>query len=268
MKTSSDLTPNPAECHSDMQTAVASPPQQKDYRSEQITRELLNHPLVREAFIRLQVELPDDLSYHSFQHTKEVFEKSIQLAIRDGLSERDIMLVAIAAAWHDTGFIQQRTRNEPIGAAWAREAMQRVGGFTESEILDVETAILNTYVAFNPELKTLVQRCTGRISPWLLDADLANFGQTNLLLKSCLVFEEIARKPINSPNDFADEAGRAYIATTLRMLTAHQWKSPAATRELSEQKLVNRALLGQLFVELHGGTEVARQNAWKALNGS
>ncbi len=185
--------------------------------------------------------------------------------LRDGLSERDITLIAIAAAWHDTGFIMQRTRNEPIGAAFARDAMTRFSGFTESEINDVKVAILDTQVVFKPELKTLTQERTGRLSPWLLDADLANFGQANLMHKSCLVYAEIANRPITSAADFADEAGKSYIATTVRMLAAHEWRTDAARTELSAQKVKNRALLGQLFVELNGGTELGLQRAWLAL---
>jgi hypothetical protein len=47
--------------------ATLAPPknQHEDHRSSALIQKLLRNPLVQEAFIRLQVELPDGLYYHS-----------------------------------------------------------------------------------------------------------------------------------------------------------------------------------------------------------
>jgi uncharacterized protein len=236
-------------------------------RSAVIAPTLLDHPLVQEPLRRLRDELPKSLTYHTYQHTMDVFERVTDLAVSDQLSERDILLLSIAAAWHDTGFIVRSNNNEIIAAEWAREALIRHGGFSESEIDDIEIAILDTQIKFNPELRVLEQRCTGRLSPWLLDADLANFGQRNFLEKSAQVYAEMAGRPITSAADFLDDAGRCFIATTIKMMAAHRWHSHAATKKLLPQETLNRARLGHFFAELDEGTEAAIQRAWWSLQG-
>ena len=150
-------------------------------RAEVVVEILREHIVVYEALKRLSKELPPDLAYHNLQHTNDVLHQTVALAVRDGLNQDDIVLLVIAAAWHDTGFIRQREKNEAIAAAWAREAMERRGGFTPDEIRDVETAILDTQIKYDVDRKILYQNCTGRLSPWLLDGDLVNFGSKEVI---------------------------------------------------------------------------------------
>jgi len=52
--------------------------------------------------------LDSALYYHSPEHTKNVLRQSIELAQEDELASRDQLLLAIAAAFHDAGFLEQR----------------------------------------------------------------------------------------------------------------------------------------------------------------
>ncbi len=235
-------------------------------RAKVLVEIFLTNPLVQEALGRLEKELPRDLKYHSLEHTVDVLNGVALLGLKDGLGERDLTLLGIAAAWHDTGFIIQRANNEPIAVRWVKEAMQRDGGFSESEIEDVSQAIMETQIQFDPETKALYQRCSGRLSPWLLDADLSNLGMRHFMERSVLVHAEMLGKDISSVQDLNDPAGKTYVASTIRLLARHKWHSDAAKELFETQKRLNLCRLGTLFTELHDGTEMAMRQAWAALH--
>lgn len=101
---------------------------------------LMSHPLVSEA-LQVLDKLPEGLYYHNKQHTVNVISAAVKCAELDGISSRDLELLAIAAAWHDTGYIIRRNQNEIIGADLAREAMIRTGLYLPEEIAQVTAAI-------------------------------------------------------------------------------------------------------------------------------
>jgi len=100
---------------------------------ESLSIEIKAEPLVTETVQRLVSALDPTLYYHSPDHTKDVLRQSMELAREDALDSRDVLLLAIAAAFHDAGFLEQRPKNEPIGAQMAVQAMAGSGRFTETE---------------------------------------------------------------------------------------------------------------------------------------
>jgi predicted metal-dependent HD superfamily phosphohydrolase len=230
-----------------------------------VVEKLLQHPLVTEAFAILEAQLPSDLFYHNVNHTRSVFEAAVTLALHDELAERDVELLAIAAAWHDVGYIAQRSRNEPIGAQMAKEAMERHGGYSAIEIRDVYTAIIDTEVVFDPNSATVIQKATGRLSAWLLDADLANFGSAEFLPVSLSLFREFTGTRVSSAEDLREQPALEFIAGTLRMLNKHLFQTPAANILLAPQKELNIRLLGNVLAQSIGGTERSRKDAWEAM---
>ena len=130
-------------------------------------------PLVTETVDTLVSNLDPTLYYHSPAHTKDVLRQTLELAEADALDNRDVLLLAIAAAFHDAGFLKQRPKNEPIGAKMAVEAMAKSGRFSQGECDLVEQMILDTQLVM--EGPAQIANC--RLSPWLLDADLANLGR-------------------------------------------------------------------------------------------
>ena len=65
-----------------------------------------SEPLVQDILKQLDSQLDPELHYHSAAHTKMVINRSIELAL-DGLADRDILLIGIAAAFHDAVFLEQ-----------------------------------------------------------------------------------------------------------------------------------------------------------------
>ena len=75
---------------------------------------------IRELF---RDELPAGIKYHNADHTlhstKGVVSIANNLAILEGISEQDRELLIAAAYFHDTGYIREYERNEPIAARMA-----------------------------------------------------------------------------------------------------------------------------------------------------
>ena len=182
-----------------------------------------SEPLVSETVEGLVADLDPTLHYHSPDHTKDVLRQTLELAEADSLSSRDLLLLAIAAAFHDAGFLVQRPKNEPIGAQMAVDAMAKSGRFSPAEQSLVEQMILDTQLV----LEGPAQVSNSRLSPWLLDADLANLGRDDFWDKTGLLAEEL------------DVEMSAMLPMTQALMLRHEWQSPAGQRLFGEKKRAN-----------------------------
>ena len=54
---------------------------------------------------RLALELDLNLAYHSQAHTIDVIDETLSLAKLDGVDEDSLLRLAVAAAFHDAGFL-------------------------------------------------------------------------------------------------------------------------------------------------------------------
>lgn len=230
-----------------------------------LKRSFLEHPLIVEALSVLADGLAPDLYYHNVEHTLHVLGATVTLARRDGLEPRDVELLSIAAAWHDVGYVHQRHANEPMAAVEARKAMQRHGGFSATELTDVVDAILDTAVVMDPASASVIQKAHGRLSPWLLDGDLSNFGSRCFLGASLSLFRELEGIEVVSVDDLCGAKGIEFICSTLRMLYSHTFQTVAGRELFGARKEQSTKWLGNLLAQLIGGNDVSRRNAWNAM---
>ena len=194
---------------------------------ESLSTEIKNEPLVTETVQRLASALDPTLYYHSPDHTKDVLRQTMELAQADDLDSRDVLLLAIAAAFHDAGFLEQRPKNEPIGAQMAVQAMSDSSRFTQSEQDLVERMILDTQLV----MEGPAQISNSRLSPWLLDADLANLGREDFWQQTELLAKELSM-------DMS-----SMMPMTRALMTRHDWQSPAGKRLFAAQKASNLVAL-------------------------
>jgi len=132
--------------------------------------------------------LDDSVIYHRKEHTTEiVVPAALKIAVADGFSLEDRVLVGIAAAFHDTGFVRQYNANEPIGAQMAEDYMRASSlGYTEEQIASVKDAIENTNMKNPPQTKYAMV---------LRDADLAVVGHPDFLQWNTDLKEECKKHP-------------------------------------------------------------------------
>lgn len=186
---------------------------------------LLDHPIISNILENLKYNLPSDLCYHNLPHTMEVMEDAILFALHDNLTEREIELIAIAAAYHDAGFIFQREDNEVIASKMASDALIQSGNYTEDEIKLIGEMIEDTKILIvNHQFTRLA---SNELSKYLLDADLANLGSPDFFVKNKLIHQETGMEESK------------FRHFTLALLKNHRWLTPAGMALKEVQRLRN-----------------------------
>ncbi len=202
---------------------------------EQHIKTLILLPVVSGILTRLKEELSLDLRYHNFSHTFDVINEALYFGIEEKLSDRELQLLAIAAAFHDAGFLYQNEKNEEIGAKLAEEALRHEGGYSANEISIIAHMIEDTKLIHetDPQKKKL----SSTISGCLLDADVSNFGRDDFFEKSDLIITE---KKIVDKQKF-----NQYL---LGLLLNHRWYTKSAHKHRQHKKEENLIKLRQLIL--------------------
>jgi uncharacterized membrane-anchored protein YitT (DUF2179 family) len=118
---------------------------------------------------KLGNELPRQLTYHNYEHTKSVIEHAAEIATLEGISEDDMRLLRTAAAFHDTGFLEKEQGHEEISCRMAREFLPQFE-YSPAAIDRVCNMIMATQMP---------QRPADHLSQILCDADLYYLGTDN-----------------------------------------------------------------------------------------
>lgn len=206
-------------------------------------------PAIRWALTFLEAELPkkypelakkfsEVLPYHGKHHTEDVMREAIFLALAEGnIDDRELLLLAIAAAYHDSGFALQYDANEALGA---KEASKSMRNFDAREIDAVERAILATRVRFSPRFVQLVET-RNKLGRILADADVGNFGRDDFKEKSELIFQELVA--MDKISGDTPENRKSFNAFRKNMLATHEWQTEAAKHFRAERERENLAAL-------------------------
>jgi class 3 adenylate cyclase len=124
----------------------------------------------------LESGLDKNLYYHSINHTKDVVKSVERLALLEGVTDEGLFLLKTAAIFHDAGFLESYSHNEPIGARMAEEILPQYG-YTQDHIQTIKELIFVTQIPHKP---------TNKLQEIICDADLDYLGRND--------FEEIADK--------------------------------------------------------------------------
>jgi predicted metal-dependent HD superfamily phosphohydrolase len=184
---------------------------------------------IRELF---RDELPSDIKYHDADHTvhptKGIVASADRIAISENISDHDRELLIAAAYFHDTGYIREYDKNEPIAARMAGRILKLIG-YKPNEIVKVQKMILSTDLEREP--KTHVEKI-------LCDADLDHLGREDFFKLDGKVREGRRARGI----DVSDEA--KWYKGTLEFIKKHQYytESQKKLREKEKQKNIKRLL--------------------------
>jgi len=88
---------------------------------------MLESPESKFILQKLAKELPAHLSYHSVNHTLDVYHTAAMIASKENLSASDTRLLLVAAIFHDTGFLHQTKGHEAISCRIASEVLPGFG---------------------------------------------------------------------------------------------------------------------------------------------
>jgi len=177
-------------------------------------------------------ELPGGIKYHDANHTlhpdRGVVAVANRIAISENISAHDRELLIAAAYFHDTGYIREYDKNEPIAARMAGRILKLIG-YKPNEIEKIQKMILSTDLAREP--KTHVEKI-------LCDADLDHFGREDFLKLDGKIRQGRHSRGIDVSDDLKWYKG------TLEIITKHQYytESQKKLREKQKQKNIKRLL--------------------------
>lgn len=195
-----------------------------------IYAEIMKKPEVSEAFAILD-RLPENLRYHNKAHTEDVVMEAILFALADGASKETIEQQAIAAAWHDVGFVEQYEKNEPI-AVKLFEQSEAYKTLPQDMKEEVVANILDTQVQVDKDGKpSLVHDRSNNF--YILDADVSNFGREDFFEKRMRIAEELKIDLSNL------SAKKGFYGFALSLLKNHDWETNGARMLRQSQKEKN-----------------------------
>ncbi len=178
---------------------------------------------IRELF---RDELPAGIKFHDANHTlhptKGVVAVANKIAISENISEHYRELLIAAAYFHDTGYIREYDKNEPIAARMAGRILKLIG-YKPKEIEKIQSMILSTDLDREP---------ITHIEKILCDADLDNLGREDFFKLDGKLREGRGARGL----DVSDDA--KWYQGTLAIMKKHQYytESQKNLREKGKQK--------------------------------
>jgi predicted metal-dependent HD superfamily phosphohydrolase len=180
-------------------------------------------------------ELPDGIKYHDADHTlhptRGVVTVANRIAISENISKHDRELLIAAAYFHDTGYIREYDKNEPIAARMAGRILKLIG-YKPDEIDRIQKMILATDLALEP--KTLLEKI-------LCDADLDHLGRDDFFELDAKLREGRHIRGLDVSDDMKWYSG------TLKIITNHKYYTESQIKLREDKKQQNiKALLKKL----------------------
>jgi class 3 adenylate cyclase/predicted metal-dependent HD superfamily phosphohydrolase len=169
----------------------------------------------------LENGLESNLYYHSINHTKDVVKSVERLALLEGVTDEGLFLLKTAAIFHDAGFLESYSHNEPIGARMAEEILPQYG-YTQDHIQTIKELIYVTQIPHKP---------TNKLQEIICDADLDYLGRND--------FEEIAdklRRELKERGIISSD--RKWDEIQISFLNQHKYftKTAIETRQKTKEK--------------------------------
>ncbi len=196
-------------------------------------KKIESNELVTEAIKLLKDKLPPSLHYHVVEHTYDVISETVLFACAENCSDRDLELLVIAAAYHDTGYIERYYDNEECGVAFFKEMQKKIeNDLSVDEVERIATMILDTRV--NPDISEPLTTCSDPLSKYLLDGDLGNLGRNDSYQKTNYLLEEL-----RSMNPSFEITEKDFLTSTQTLLIRHKWHSEAAKMLRDAGKKIN-----------------------------
>lgn len=175
------------------------------------------------ALAQLRDKLSPKLVYHNLWHTQyDVLPGSVQLARQSGVSETELELVMVAAAFHDVGFTEGYSDHELIGCRMVTAVLPEFG-FSTQQIEQVVGMIMATRLPQSP--RNLLEAI-------IADADLSLLGRSDFLTHNLCLRQELAN--YGRPTD-----SELWYTSQLAFLQNHAYFTAVAQSLYNEQKQRN-----------------------------
>jgi predicted metal-dependent HD superfamily phosphohydrolase len=174
-------------------------------------------------FNLFEEELDAVYTYHNYDHSILVLESVNQIAKNSELKEEDILILQIAALFHDSGFISGKENHEANSQKIAKQYLLSEG-FSEEFIAKVNLCIASTEMGFKSE---------DPLAMILQDADMSGLGSKNYP-----TITEKLRLELNNTRE-VKISKKEWLAGNLKFLKECNYNTPAAKQLYDDQKNAN-----------------------------
>ena len=167
---------------------------------------------------------PPMLVFHDLRHTKAVVSKTNEIAGHYQLSEKEMLIVFIAAWFHDTGYLfVSPEQHEEKSVAIMKDFVKRFD-LPENSVEEIAGCIMATKHPRNPD---------GILQEIICDADTYQFGSKEFKNTNRLAFEELQKTKPGILNKASFDTG------TIEMLKEHKFYTSYAKDQLNDTKKAN-----------------------------
>ena len=167
-----------------------------------------------EVLSLLNDKLDPKLTYHNLAHTQDVMNQVERIARGENISDiNDLMLLKVAALFHDSGFLYVYKHHEERSCQIMEEFMQD-GDFTREDITRIKGMIMATQIPQTPH--NLMEKI-------ICDADLDYLGRddfekiSNGLKEEFLVYQVIKSESDWDPLQIGFFEAHNYFTETCRV---------------------------------------------------
>jgi class 3 adenylate cyclase len=176
---------------------------------------------------KLEQQLPKNLYYHSVKHTIDVVTEVELIGWAEGLTEEEVLLLKLAALFHDSGHIVSYKGHEHYSTVFAREMLEGYN-YTEEQIETVCRLIMATQ--FPPKPKDKLEEV-------ICDSDLDYLGRSDFLPVSNTLFREMKEFELIDTYD-------NWNRLQLNFIRNHQYYTKTARnlREVNKQSQIDRLM--------------------------
>ena len=140
-------------------------------------------PQAARAFIlgKLKAELPIARTYHSLEHTLDVYASVVDIAEQENVTGEGLTLLKMAALYHDAGFTEQDMDHEEAGCRIVADKLPGFG-FSDEQVQKICDMIRSTRIPQSPRNK---------LARILCDADLDYLGRSDFNHIGASLFKEM-----------------------------------------------------------------------------
>ena len=180
------------------------------------------------VFDKLNENLSDSLFYHGVHHTIDVTNAALQLAIAEGIENKEkLILIQTAALYHDLGFITTYNGHELESCRLARVSLPNFG-YNQDQIDIVCGMIMATKIPQTP---------TNHLERIIADADLDYLGREDFQSVAQSLYEELQERELVTDHDTWNKVQISFLENHQYWTeTARKWRNNAKQKRLNELK--------------------------------
>lgn len=144
----------------------------------------MNEKLIKDAkkYVNKLLFPLENHYYHSYEHSIDVMTRAVYLAKKEWLNDSDTEILALAWLFHDTWFIIQYDKNEPIWAKIAKNYLKSIL-YPDDKIELIENIILATDPLYK-DPKNYYEEI-------IKDADMDNLWRDDFIIKNNDIKKEL-----------------------------------------------------------------------------